>query len=55
MKLWAKILIGFALGIIVGLIVGPSIAVIKPFGDLFIRLMKMIITFSFLFHCGWKF
>ena len=44
MKLWVKILIGFVLGAIVGLIVGPAIAVIKPLGDLFIRLIKMLIV-----------
>ena len=44
MKLWVKILIGFALGAVVGLIVGPSIAVVKPLGDLFIRLIKMLIV-----------
>jgi Na+/H+-dicarboxylate symporter len=37
MKLWVKILIGFALGAVVGLIVGPSIAVVKPLGDLCTR------------------
>jgi len=31
-------------GIIAGLIVGPPIAVIKPAGDLFVRLLKMIIV-----------
>ena len=44
MKLWVKILIGFALGAVVGLVVGPSIAVVKPLGDLFIRLIKMLIV-----------
>ena len=44
MKLWVKILIGFAIGAVVGLIVGPSIAVVKPLGDLFIRLIKMLIV-----------
>ncbi len=44
MKLWVEILIGFALGAIVGLIVGPSIAVIKLLGDLFIRPIKMLIV-----------
>jgi len=44
MKLWVKVLIGFALGVIVGLIVGPPIAVVKPLGDLFIRLIKMLIV-----------
>ncbi|MCD6503438.1 MAG: cation:dicarboxylase symporter family transporter, partial [Euryarchaeota archaeon] len=36
-----KILIALILGAIVGAIVGPKIAVIKPIGDLFIRLLKM--------------
>lgn len=41
-NLLLRILIGLVLGAIVGLIVGPGIAVIKPFGDLFIRLLMMI-------------
>lgn len=44
MKLWQKILIGFVLGAIVGLIVGPPAAAVKPLGDLFIRLIKMLIV-----------
>ncbi|BCV24762.1 dicarboxylate/amino acid:cation symporter [Gelria sp. Kuro-4] len=44
MKLWAKILIGFVLGAIVGLLVGPPAAALKPLGDLFIRLIKMLIV-----------
>mgnify|MGYP000881324821 FL=1 len=44
MKLWVKILIGFALGAVLGLIIGPQIAVVKPLGDLFIRLIKMLIV-----------
>jgi proton glutamate symport protein len=44
MRLWVKILIGFAIGAVVGLIIGPSIAVVKPLGDLFIRLIKMLIV-----------
>jgi Na+/H+-dicarboxylate symporter len=43
-KLWAKILIGFVLGAIVGLLVGPPAAALKPLGDLFIRLIKMLIV-----------
>ena len=39
-----KILIGFVLGIIAGAIIGPNIAVIKPLGDLLIRLLKMIVA-----------
>ena len=44
MKQWVKILIGFALGAVLGLIIGPPIAVVKPLGDLFIRLIKMLIV-----------
>ena len=44
-----KILIGFILGIIVGAIVGEPIAVIKPLGDLLIRLLKMIVAPIILF------
>lgn len=38
-----KIAIGFVLGIIAGLAVGPGIVVIKPLGDLFLRFLKMIV------------
>lgn len=38
------ILIGFLLGVIVGLIVGPPIAVIKPLGDLLVRLLMFIVA-----------
>ena len=38
-----KIAIGFVLGIIAGLIVGPPITVIQPLGTFFIRLLKMIV------------
>jgi Na+/H+-dicarboxylate symporter len=40
--LW-RILIGLILGAIVGLIAGPGIAWINPLGDLFVRLLKMIV------------
>lgn len=39
-----KIAIGFVLGAIVGLIVGPPIAVIQPFGALFLRLLQMLVV-----------
>ena len=42
-NLLIRILIGLILGAVVGLIVGPKIAWVKPFGDLFIRLLKMIV------------
>ena len=38
-----RILIGLALGAAVGLIVGPKIVVIKPFGTLFVRLLMMTV------------
>ncbi|PTE71739.1 cation:dicarboxylate symporter family transporter, partial [Staphylococcus gallinarum] len=42
-KLYVKILIGVILGIVLGIIFGPSIKVIKPIGDIFIRLLQMLI------------
>lgn len=39
-----RMLIGMALGLVVGFLVGPKIAVIKPFGTLFINLLKMIMV-----------
>ncbi|MEM9877876.1 MAG: dicarboxylate/amino acid:cation symporter [Pseudomonadota bacterium] len=43
--LWLRVLIGLALGLIVGLIIPPSIAQqIKIIGDLFIRAIKMLIV-----------
>ncbi|OYT51914.1 MAG: dicarboxylate/amino acid:cation symporter [Desulfurococcales archaeon ex4484_204] len=44
-----KILIGFVLGIVVGAVVGMPIAYLKPLGDLFIRLLKMIVAPIILF------
>jgi Na+/H+-dicarboxylate symporter len=44
-----RILIGLILGAIVGLVVGPSIVWVKPFGDIFIRLLKMIVMPVILF------
>ncbi len=38
-----KILIGLIIGLIVGIIVGPAIEPVKPLGDFFIRLLKMIV------------
>ncbi len=42
-NLLLRILIGLVLGAVVGLIVGPKIVWVKPFGDLFVRLLKMIV------------
>jgi Na+/H+-dicarboxylate symporter len=41
-NLLMRIFIGLILGAIVGLIFGPKILWVKPFGDFFIRLLKMI-------------
>ncbi len=41
---WQKVLLGLISGILVGFFAGESAAVLKPFGDLFIRLIKMIIA-----------
>lgn len=42
--LFGWILIGFALGIIIGAIVGEPMVALKPFGDVFIRLLRMVIV-----------
>ena len=51
-RLHTKILIGLLAGIPVGLLLGPRAEAIKPVGDLFIRLIRMIVVplvFSSLF------
>ncbi len=40
----AQMLIGMILGLIVGAIVGPGIAWVKPFGTIFVNLLKMIMV-----------
>jgi len=37
------ILIGFVLGIAAGAVIGPPVAVIKPLGTVFVRLLKMLV------------
>jgi Na+/H+-dicarboxylate symporter len=44
MQLWKKVLIGLGLGVIFGLLLKDKAVYLKPFGDLFIRLIKMIIV-----------
>lgn len=44
MKLWKKVLLGLALGVFLGLIMQENAVYLKPAGDLFIRLIKMIIV-----------
>ncbi|CDR34394.1 dicarboxylate/amino acid:cation symporter [Criblamydia sequanensis] len=44
MKLWVKILIALFLGVIAGFILGDWSTVLKPVGDIFLRLINMIIV-----------
>lgn len=44
MSLVTKILIGLILGVLAGVIFGKNAAIVKPIGDLFIRLINMIIA-----------
>ena len=42
--LTSKIFIGFALGIILGLIFKEKVLILKPLGDIFLTLIKMIVV-----------
>jgi Na+/H+-dicarboxylate symporter len=44
LKLHTQILLGLVLGAVAGVIIGPPIAVIKPIGDAFIKLITMIVV-----------
>ena len=44
MKLWKKVFIGLGIGIVLGLVFKENVIYLKPLGDLFIRLIKMIIV-----------
>lgn len=44
MKLWVKILIALVLGVVTGLIFGEQATILQPIGDLFLRLISMIIV-----------
>jgi Na+/H+-dicarboxylate symporter len=44
MKLWQKVMIGLVLGVFLGSFMKEDVLYIKPLGDLFIRLIKMIIV-----------
>lgn len=43
-NLLLRILAGLVLGAVAGLAFGPAVAWVKPFGDLFIRLLKMVVV-----------
>jgi len=42
-KLWKRVIGGLVLGLIVGLIFGEAAGVLKPIGDIFINLIKMLV------------
>ncbi|WP_020681028.1 dicarboxylate/amino acid:cation symporter [Marinobacterium rhizophilum] len=44
LALWKKILIGMALGMLAGAILGPDAQMLKPIGTLFINAIKMLIV-----------
>lgn len=44
MSLWKKVFIGLAFGALLGLLLKGDSIYLKPFGDIFIRLIKMIIV-----------
>ncbi|MBP9791754.1 MAG: dicarboxylate/amino acid:cation symporter [Rickettsiales bacterium] len=43
LALWKKITVGLVAGIVVGIVFGEDADVLKPIGDIFIRLIRMII------------
>lgn len=44
MRLWKKVFIGLVLGLLAGFLLQEKAIYLKPFGDLFLRLIKMIIV-----------
>ncbi|WP_411286341.1 dicarboxylate/amino acid:cation symporter [Phenylobacterium sp.] len=44
LKLWQRIFIGLALGVAVGLAWGPEVVQIRWIGDLFVRLIRMLVA-----------
>jgi Na+/H+-dicarboxylate symporter len=44
MKLWKQVFIGLVAGVIVGVVFGEKASYVKPLGDIFIRLIQMIIV-----------
>ncbi len=42
--LWLKVFIGLIMGVIVGVVLGPKAVALKPFGTIFINLIKMVIV-----------
>lgn len=44
MSLWKKVLVGLGLGVLLGIFFKEEVIYLKPLGDIFIRLIKMIIV-----------
>lgn len=44
LTLWARVLIGMGAGVLVGLMLGQNAALLKPIGDLFIALIRMLVV-----------
>ncbi|MGI0119401.1 dicarboxylate/amino acid:cation symporter [Zooshikella sp. RANM57] len=44
LALWQQIVTGMALGIVIGIVFGPSATVLKPIGTLFVNAIKMLIV-----------
>ena len=43
LQMWQKILIGLILGIVAGFVVGEHAKLLKPIGDIFITLIRMVV------------
>ncbi|MBQ8498703.1 dicarboxylate/amino acid:cation symporter [Chlamydia sp.] len=43
MKLWMKIFIGLVVGVVCGLVLEDKAAFVKPFGDIFLNLLSMVV------------
>lgn len=43
MKLWMKIFIGLIIGVVSGLILEDKAVFVKPFGDIFLNLLSMVV------------
>lgn len=43
-QLYTQIFVGIIVGVVLGLILGPRVSVLKPVGDIFIRLLMMLIV-----------
>ncbi len=44
MKLWKKMLIGLTFGTLIGILLGPKAAYLKPFGTVFLGLLNMLVV-----------